>query len=190
WYGLEVRGGGRERLVGFRHPVHVFALLTGASPEVRGVAQLVGELLGHRLAVAALAREADQPADAERQAAVRVHFDRHLVVAPADAARLHFERRLDVLDRLLEDLERIVARLFLNRRQAAVHDSLGSAALAVAHQRADELGDQRAAVDRIEGNITLWNLAASRHLVILAHSQLPTSNSQAGRSVVLRLRPL
>ena len=68
----------------------------------------------HRLAVAALAREADEPADAERQAAVRIHFDRHLVVAAADAARFDFERGLDVLDRLLEDLERVVAGLLLD----------------------------------------------------------------------------
>src|SRR5204862_7361891 len=62
-----------------------------------------------------------------------------ILVAAADAARLHFERRLDVLDRLLEHLERVVAGLFLDRRQAAVHDLLGGAALAVAHQRRDEL---------------------------------------------------
>src|SRR5436190_23274246 len=75
-----------ERLVGFGHPVRVFALLHRAAAEVCRVEQLVGELLLHRLAVAARARVGDEPADAEREAAVRVHFDRHLVVAAADAA--------------------------------------------------------------------------------------------------------
>src|SRR3954447_14583457 len=154
-----------ERLIGLGHPVCVFPFLHGATPEVRRIEQLVRELLGHRLAVAARACVADEPSDAERQAAVRVRFDRHLVVGAADAARLLFERRLDVLDRLLEHLHRIVARLLLNRSQAAVHDPLGCAALPVAHQRADELGDERAAVDRIEGNVALRNFSTSWHLL-------------------------
>src|SRR4051812_25100433 len=62
----------RERAVRFRHPVYVFALLDGAAPEVRGVHEFVRQLLLHRLAVAALACEADEPPDAQRQAAVRV----------------------------------------------------------------------------------------------------------------------
>jgi len=111
-------------------------------------------------------------ADAERQAAVRVHFDRHLVVAAADAARLDFERRLDVLDRLLEHLDRVVAGLLLDGGQAAVHDLLGGAALAVAHQRADELGDQRAAVDRIERYFALRDFSTSRHKSVSSF-QLP-----------------
>src|SRR5262245_7469177 len=84
-------------LVRFRHAVRVFALLDGATTKVGGVEQLVGQLLLHRLAVAPRAREADQPADAEREAAVRIDFNRNLVVRAADAARLHFEGRLDVV---------------------------------------------------------------------------------------------
>src|SRR6185436_8620435 len=83
-----------KRLVGLGHAMGVFALLDGAAPQVGRIEQLVGQLLLHRLAVPARAREADQPADAEREAAVRIHFDRHLVVRAADAARLHFEGRL------------------------------------------------------------------------------------------------
>src|SRR5918993_1157345 len=41
----------RERLVGFRHPVRVLTLLHGAAAKVRGVQQLVRELLLHRLAI-------------------------------------------------------------------------------------------------------------------------------------------
>src|SRR4051812_37628834 len=62
----------RERLVGFRHAMHVFALLHGAAAQVARVEQLVGQLFLHRLPVAAFAGVADQPADAERQAAVRI----------------------------------------------------------------------------------------------------------------------
>src|SRR5436190_2434390 len=159
----------RECFVGFGHAVNVFAFLHRAAAEIGRVHELVGELFLHRLAVAAIAREADQPADAQRQAAVRVHFDRDLVVRAADAARLHFERRLDVLDRLLEDLERIVAGLLLDRRHAGVHDLLGGVALAVAHQRADELGDQRAAVDRIQRDFAFGDFSASRHISVTSY---------------------
>src|SRR3982750_1758371 len=79
----------RERLVGFGHAVDVFALLHRAAAQIGSVHEFIRELLLHRLAVAALAREADEPADAEREAAVGIDLDRHLVVAAADAARLH-----------------------------------------------------------------------------------------------------
>src|SRR5262245_26285093 len=75
-----------EGLVGFGHTMRVFALLDGAAAQVRRVEQLVRELLLHRLAVAALPRVEDQPANAERQAAVRIDFDRHLVVRAANTA--------------------------------------------------------------------------------------------------------
>src|SRR5688500_18275154 len=69
-----------ERLVRFGHAVHVFTLLDGAATKVRRIQQLVRKLFLHGLAVAPGAGEADQPSDTERQAARRVHFDRHLVV--------------------------------------------------------------------------------------------------------------
>ena len=60
----------RERAVGFRHPMRVFALLDGVSPVVGGIEQLGREPLRHRLFVA-LARGRDDPADAERLPAGR-----------------------------------------------------------------------------------------------------------------------
>jgi len=78
----------------------------------------------------------------------------------------------------LNTFQRIVAGLFLDRRQAAVHDLLGGAALAVPHQRADELRHQRTAVKRVERDFTLWNLSASGHISafsfqLSAHSSQP-----------------
>src|SRR5689334_1964388 len=143
--------------------MNVFTLLHGAAAKVGGVEQLVGQLLLHRLAVAARGGVADDPADAEREPAVRVHFHRHLVVAAADAARLHFEARLDVVDRLLEDLQRIVVGLLLDDVEALVEDPRRGAALAVAHHGADELGDERALVQRIGRNFAFGNLSSTRH---------------------------
>src|SRR5438552_8440396 len=50
-----------ERLVRLCHPMRVFAFLHRAAAQIRRVEQLVGQLLLHRLAVAARARVADQP---------------------------------------------------------------------------------------------------------------------------------
>src|SRR5436190_22724676 len=69
-----------ERFVGFGHAVNVFALLHRAAAEIGRVHALVGEPFLHRRAVPAIARTADDPADAQRQAAVRIHLDRDLSV--------------------------------------------------------------------------------------------------------------
>src|SRR5262249_277884 len=113
-----------ERLVRLCHAMRVFALLHGPAAKLRRVEELAAQLLLQRLAVAARACVADQPADAERQAAVRIHFDRHLIVAAADAPRLHLETRLDVVDRLLEHLDRIVAGLLFDDVEALIEDAL------------------------------------------------------------------
>ena len=91
-----------------------------------------GELLHHR-ALGALAGEADQPAQGERGAPGGVDLDRHLVVRAADAAALDLEGGLDVVDGLLEDLERVVLGLLLHDAEGVVHDALGGGALAPVH---------------------------------------------------------
>src|SRR5437763_9272289 len=64
--------------VGFRHPMHIFFFLDRGAFAVRGIEQLVGELVGHALFGAAAAIE-EQPADGERGAAIGIHFDRYLI---------------------------------------------------------------------------------------------------------------
>src|SRR5688572_24406618 len=184
-----------EGLVGFGHAVRVFALLDGAAAQVRRVEQLVGELLLHRLAVAALTRVADQPADAERQAAVRVHFDRHLIVTAADAARLDLEARLDVVERLLEHLERIVAGPLLDDVEALVEDALRRAPLAVAHHGVDELADQRAVVNRVSGKFALRDFSSAWHVSSCpSFAVVPTTSGAWRRTSIVpacgRRRPL
>src|SRR5687767_15499691 len=75
----------RERLVGFGHAMHVFALLHRAATQVGGIHEFVGQLLLHRLAIAAVGGNAGQPAQREGQAAGRVDLDGHLIVGTADA---------------------------------------------------------------------------------------------------------
>src|SRR5215475_1947082 len=76
-----------EGLVGLRHAMRVFALLHRLAALVRGVDDLVGELLEHALAAAAT-RVLFDPAHGERRGALGPHLDRDLIGGAADAARL------------------------------------------------------------------------------------------------------
>src|SRR6185295_5909615 len=55
-------------------------------------------------------------------------------------------------------------RLFLDDVEALVEDALGRAALAAAHHAVDELGDERAVVQRIGRDVALGNFSSSWHL--------------------------
>src|SRR6218665_3822408 len=74
-----------EGLVGLRHAVDVVLALVGEAGLLRGGDQLVGEPLGH-VALAAVARELDEPADGERAGAAGGNLDWHLVGGATDAA--------------------------------------------------------------------------------------------------------
>src|SRR5579883_3417030 len=85
----------RERLVRFRHAMHIFLLFDGAAARVGGVNQLVGELVDHAFA-GTLARILQNPADGQGLAAEGIDFHRNLVVGAADAPRLDLKDRFDV----------------------------------------------------------------------------------------------
>ena len=63
----------RERTVGFRHTVGVFALLDGIAAVVRGIEQLSGETLDHGLVIAATSG-LDDPADRESLTALGIRW--------------------------------------------------------------------------------------------------------------------
>src|SRR5664279_134007 len=85
-----------KRLIGFRHAVHVFLLLDGSSAAVGRVEQLVSPLVNHSF-FATSAGIGNQPANRQRSAPVRIHFDRHLIVGATHAAGLDLEQRLGIL---------------------------------------------------------------------------------------------
>src|SRR5512141_590879 len=111
----------RERLVGFRHPVYFLALLDRAAAAFGSLEQLGREPRAHRL-LAALARRLAQPAHRERHPAHGPHFDRHLEVGAADAAALDLDHRPRIRERLVEDLERVLAALLRDRLERAIED--------------------------------------------------------------------
>src|SRR6267154_3340300 len=138
----------RERLVRFRHAMHVFLLLHRSAARVCRVNQLVRELVHHGL-TRAFPRILQQPANCERLPAERIHFHRNLVVRAANATRLHFQQRLHVLDGFLENLQRVVVGLLRYLIHRAVKHTLRRRLLAFPHHRADELLHNVAGIDRI-----------------------------------------
>src|SRR5258708_4112412 len=102
----------REGLVRLRHAVNIFFLLDCCAFAAGGVKQFIGQLVDHAL-FATAARVGHNPADRQRCPAVGADFDRHLIVRSANAAGLHFEQWLGILDSLLEQLQGLVAALFL-----------------------------------------------------------------------------
>src|SRR5258707_14134910 len=76
-----------EGAVRLGHLVRVFAALHGSAEAVHGVDQLLGELVAHALAIP-LASRLDEPADAEREAAVAADLDRDLIGRATDPAGL------------------------------------------------------------------------------------------------------
>src|SRR6266540_2722257 len=96
----------REELVRLRHLVDVVAPGDGGSLAVEGVGQLVGEPLGHGLALPGAGLE-DDLADGQGLLALPVHFHGDLVRCAADALRAHLNLGLDVVDRLEEHLQRL-----------------------------------------------------------------------------------
>src|SRR6266436_196449 len=137
-----------ERLVRFRHTMHVFLLLHRSAARVRRVNQLVRELVHHGL-TRAFPRILQQPANRERLPAERIHFHRNLVVRAANATRLHFQQRLHVLDGFLENFQRIVVGLLRHLIHRAVKHALRRRLLAFPHHRADELLHNVAGIHRI-----------------------------------------
>src|SRR6266850_3481372 len=157
----------REGLVRLRHLVRVLALLHRVAAVVRRVHQLGGELLVHGL-LAALLGVLDQPAHGERHPALLPHFHGDLVGGTADAAALHLEDRLDVVEGLLERLDRVVVGALLDQIEGAVGDALGDGLLPLAHHVVDELGEQPVLELRIGEDSALGDVATTRHVLELS----------------------
>src|SRR6185312_7001540 len=73
--------------------------------------------------------------------ALRADFDRHLIGGAADAARADFDRRRDVVERLLEGLQRILFDLRLDLVERAIDDRFGDRLLALTHDGIHEARD-------------------------------------------------
>src|ERR1035438_9709249 len=153
----------RKRLIRLRHAVNVVPFLDRAAPHVGGIVQLVGQLLRHTF-FRTRAGLRDDPADRQACAAIIRHLDGHLVVGAAHAPRLHFQQRLDILDSLLEQLQRVVARALPDLVHRVVEDALRHGLLALPHHRVDKFLDQCGAIYRILRHFPNFNASSSWHI--------------------------
>src|SRR5262245_19808383 len=161
---LELPAVVRERLVRVGHAVRVFLLLHRVAFALGRRDDLGGELLGHRLLVA-IARVGDEPAHGERGPALGTHFDRNLVRRSADAAAFHFDDRLEVGERLLEDVDAGLVRAALDEIHRAVEDALGCRLLALQHHGVDELRNRLTVVASVGEDRTLHGAFAAAHFL-------------------------
>src|SRR5712692_5841001 len=112
-------------LIGLGHAVHVLFLLHSAAAAIGCINQLLSQLIYHRLAGTASGIQ-DQPADSQRLPPEGVDLHWHLVIGAAHAARLDFEHRLNILDCLLEDFQRVVIGLLGDLVHRLIENALRS----------------------------------------------------------------
>src|SRR4029079_4096194 len=91
-----------------------------------------------------------EPAQRERRTARALDLDRDLVGRTTDAAGLHLDRRLHVVERALERDDRVGAGLLAAALERGVDDALRNLLLAVLEALGDQLGDQLRPVDRVD----------------------------------------
>ena len=137
-----------ESLVGLGHLVGILALLHGVTSVVGSIHDLGSQTLSHGLLTTAAA-VSGQPTQTQSLAAGGADFQRNLIVCTTDTAGLALEAGHDVLHRLLESFQRIVAGLLLNHGESLVNDLLSDALLAIQHHAVDQTGDHLGIVNRI-----------------------------------------
>jgi hypothetical protein len=86
-----------------------------------------------------------------------------LIGGAADATRTDFNRRRDVLQRLLEDGQRVALDLAFDAVESAVDDLLGDRLLALVHDRVHELRDHHVAVLGVGNDFAFLSSMAARH---------------------------
>src|SRR5918994_1126162 len=156
----------RVGLVGLGHLVHVFLALHRAADAVVGIDELAGQPLGHR-ALTALAGVPDDPADRERVGAPGAHLDRYLVGGATDAAALHLELWLHVVDRPLQRRQGVAVGLLANDVERVVDDGLGGGLLATLQDLVGDLRDEHRPVDGVGHQLTARRGAPARHGISL-----------------------
>jgi hypothetical protein len=103
----------RKCLVRIRHAVRIFLLLDRITAIIRRVQQFSSKPVCHRL-FASPAGILNNPANRQSTPPLLMDFDRHLIGRTANASGLDFDRRPDVVNGLLKDLEWLFSRLVSN----------------------------------------------------------------------------
>src|SRR5665213_2127001 len=91
----------REGAVRVRHAVRIFAFLDCLAAAVHRIHEFARQALTHGV-LAALAGGFDQPANGKGLLALGTDFNRNLIGRTTNAARAHFNRRTNVVERGME----------------------------------------------------------------------------------------
>src|SRR5690625_1929865 len=102
-----------KRLIGLCHPVRILALLHGVSGVIRCIEQLCSEALRHAL-LPTNAGVLNNPTQRQSEATLGSNFYWHLIRSTTNSPRLYLKNGHDILHGLLENVERVLTRLFLN----------------------------------------------------------------------------
>src|SRR5262249_28719514 len=154
-----------EGLVGLGHAVRVLTLAHRGAPVLGSVHELVRQAERHGL-LAAVAGGLDDPAHGQCLAAGGPGFNRYLVGGATDAARLHFDHRLDVVEGGRQYFDRLSARLaglLGDAVEGAVDDALGGGLLAALHDDVHELGKHLVVELRVRQDAADRCLGTTRH---------------------------
>src|SRR3569833_2413872 len=101
----------RKGLVGLRHTMRVFALLHRRAALLDRIEYLAGETQIHGLFTAS-AVGVDDPAHGQGGLTIGTHLHGRLIGGATDAARLHLDDRLDVVEGLIKRGEVVALALF------------------------------------------------------------------------------
>src|SRR5437016_12295010 len=123
-----------KSLIRLCHAMYVVLLLDRAAAHVRGLVQLIGQLLWHSL-FSPSSGVLKNPANRQAGAPGLAYFDGHLVVGAAYAPRFYFKQRLAVFNRFLEKLERFVTGALADLFHRLIKNPLRGVLLAVPHHR-------------------------------------------------------
>jgi len=108
----------------------------------------------------------DDPAHRQCLAAGGPHFNRNLVRGTTDAARLHFDHRLHVVEgrrEHLDGLTALLAGLLGNAVERSVDDAFGGGLLAVLHDDVHEFGKHLVVELRVREDRADRSLSSTGH---------------------------
>ena len=131
--------------------------------QVRGILQLIGERIEHRLTFATTGVSND-PAHCQCHLTSRGNFQRHLIGGTTHAASLHFDARLRVLDGTIEKLKRVNAiTLLVEDIDRTIDGALSEGFLAALHHADDEARDKLAIIATVFVDFLVINALSAGH---------------------------
>src|SRR6202012_440301 len=118
----------------------------------------------------------------QRLAAFRADLNRHLVSRATDAARPHLNRRLHVVQRLVEHAHRISLRAAtaLQYIERGIDGALGDRLLPVVHQRVHEPADDHIAELGVRQDLAFDGAATTAHAILTSAAWRRTANGAGG----------